>query len=320
MTAVFLLGAGFNADAANEAPASAYRYPMVRDLLAECFHLQSLAVGYSIEQLFQEAALRGDTRPMDLLASALTMADYDIFPRLCARRNSYLDFVDTFAPAQFLTFNYDSLLELLLFHRRLWRPEEGFGVIVEAELGYYPKADPVPKLSASTVLHLHGSLCLYRSEYHIRQRPGAGFDLLEVKKRPNYVFDPDAISTLFLPYDREMPELGYDIPGKRVIAPVPDKANELTRPFVREVYAKAIHAISAAAAMVAIGYSFSPNDRSSYAPLLASLHQKNVFVVSPNAFSIAPRMQHEWPAIRWITVNQSFHAWARAGFPLRSHS
>ncbi len=309
----FLLGAGFNFDAAHEVGGSRHPYPLVADLISECFQLRSLPAGASIEQLFQAAADRRDREPMNRLADALMFADYDIVPKLQAKSNVYQDFLDFAGVGPYLTFNYDALLELLLFRRRLWRPEEGFGVPLQVVRGHYPLAEEPPATSEAKVLHLHGSLYVYPSEYRIRQDQPERLAMIELKETPDYIFDPDSIAALFIPYDRRLPTAGFAYPGHRVVAPVPEKAAHLTGSFIRAGYDAAVHKLAGASQVVAIGYSFNPQDAGSFEPITRALTGKTLTVVAPDASATVRRMAAHSPQLEWRAVDCGFAAWVRAG-------
>lgn len=143
-SAIFLLGAGFNIDAAREAGSvygnSAYvgpyridcGYPLIADVLKLCFGLDKLPTGKSVEDLFSEAMQAGKYEPMEKLVHRLMEADYRIAQRLASSEspNSYREFFERFDGAQFLTFNYDSLPGIFLTQNGRWYPENGYGVPV----------------------------------------------------------------------------------------------------------------------------------------------------------------------------------------------
>lgn len=69
---IFLLGAGFNVDAASEAgnpdePGHSVRYPIVSELSKICFQLYTLPFGKTIEDLFQESIDKRENKPLDIL-------------------------------------------------------------------------------------------------------------------------------------------------------------------------------------------------------------------------------------------------------------
>src|SRR5207245_10889609 len=123
----------------------------------------------------------------------------------------------------------------------------------------------------SLVLHLHGSFCVYTSEYEIRRNPGDAIASLVPLERPRYGFDPDSISFCFAPYRPSMSSTGRVAIEERVIAPIPDKAQKLNQPFISETYGKACSFVRESGTLVAVGYSFNSYDRSSYQPVLQAL-------------------------------------------------
>jgi hypothetical protein len=327
---LFLIGAGFNADAACEAGpvygTSIYigrhqidcGYPLAADTARLCFGLAEVPSDKSIEDLFSEALEHDDYSPVEKLAQRLMQADYYLATRLACSEasNCYLAFLNRFAETQFLTFNYDSFVETFLFRLGYWYPHDGYGVPVEAEL--LPEAAVfADRKSTSLVLHLHGSFCLYTSESETRSDPGDRIEWLVQRERPCYIFDPDSISTIFAPYRRVLPRLGYQPVERRVIAPVPEKAEGLKQPFVRETYAKALGLVRESAALVAIGYSFNSYDRASYHPVLQALCEspdRTLFLVSPHAGKLAEKLRGEYAHLRVEPIEETFKGWAGASF------
>jgi len=201
----------------------------------------------------------------------LMQADYRIAGRLSAGQssNSYLTFLKHFPASHFLTFNYDSLIEILLFALGRWRPDEGYGVEVQTTLDN--DGIQLPARSENLVLHLHGSLCVYPSKFSISWvSSGRNHTGILQYRDPLFVFDPYNITNRFYPYGRVGPTLSQDHRPlyQRVLAPVPDKAKGLQASFIRAVHARATELVSPAERVVSIGYSFSPYDRASYDRLL----------------------------------------------------
>ena len=130
------------------------------------------------------------------------------------------------------------------------------------------EAPELPESSQQRVLHLHGSASVYASEFHIRRDHPERLAMIESRPEPLFVFDPDNLVEHFFPLVAPDPTPGYETPGGRIIAPVPDKAPTLSAPFVRATYGAAADVLAATPLLVAIGYSFNRNDASSYAPLL----------------------------------------------------
>lgn len=327
-----ILGAGFNYDAALEAGVPNVRYPMLGDLLRSCFDLTVLPSGVSIEDLFAEATKRRDRRPVERLCDLLQTADYEIVERLRADRgadgqllaagtqvtrrdNLYLRFLRHVSPCAILTFNYDSLVELLLYSMGRWRPDDGYGVPVHAELEPGLSHPPLlPERSSTIVLHLHGALCLYADEFLIREDPRTKMGMIEARSDPEFIFDPDVNTLSFFPFVRTYPRPSFEYVDGRIIAPVPRKAEVLQQVFVRRMTGRAIQAIGSADLLIAIGYRFTEVDEESYAPLLAAAAGKRVVLVLPEADELRGRMKREYPRVTWISQPYTFKAWGARGF------
>src|SRR5882762_196283 len=319
---LFLLGAGFDIDANREAGPvvkSHYgidcAYPLVSDVLKLCFGLDKTPEGKSIEDLFSDALQGNDYKPMEALVERLMGADYYIAERLASSRtsNSYRRFFDHFSDAQFLTFNYDSLPEIFLLQSGRWFPEDGYGVHVQTERASLGK--PVTHVkSSSLVIHLHGSACVFPIESEIKGNPVGGIaaELIHLEE-PLYAFDPDSITNCFRGYGRVMSITGHRRPDERVIAPIPDKSQDLKQAFIQKSYAVALPLIRKAGVVVAVGYSFNPYDRVSYHRILEALGQskeRTLFIVSPQAGEAAKRISSEYPALRVRPIGKTFGGWA----------
>jgi len=327
---LFLLGAGFNIDATHEAGpvygnsiyAGHYRidcgYPLVADVLKLCFRLDRLPEGKSVEDLFSEAVSSGNYKPLERLVGRLMEADYRLAQKLASSNtpNSYRKFFEEFSDAEFLTFNYDSLPEIFLAQLRRWCPEDGYGVPVATERQFGANL-PAGARSASLVLHLHGSLCVYAAEDEIRGTPFERVAELIHRGRPLYTFDADSITPCFPGYRRKMSNTGRVGIEERVIAPVPDKNEDLKQAFIRETYAKALSLLRETGTLVAIGYSFNVHDRVSYAPLLEALarsSERTLTIVSPQANEVRDRIAEEYPRLRVEVVQKTVREWAGDSF------
>ena len=322
---IFLLGAGFCVDAAYEAgnPTGVERpakYPLVHELLRLCFAKESLPPNQSIEDLFQESIDERNLEPRRILYETLMEADYYITPHLIAdgshRENVYMRFFADFPISPLLTFNYDSLPEILLLSKKAWRPEDGYGVPVRAEFksGLAADESSFPAKSQRIIFHLHGSLCIYPDEFYTEYEPGSKYGILREKERPEYIFDPDITGHRFFPFDRIPPTQNYRYKEERVIAPVPDKAKGLDSNFIKAVYGQAIDLIHNASGIIVIGYSFNTNDRASYFPLLKAAEKKRILIVSPDAKSLVQRLKDEFPRIDWRWEAMSFKEWVINGY------
>ena len=142
----------------------------------------------------------------------------------------------------------------------------------------------------------------YPSEFEKRREPGEAITWLHPLGRPRYGFDADSITTLYFPpYRRAMFNTGYVPIKERVIAPIPDKAQELKLPFISETYRRACSLVRESGTVVAIGYSFNHYDAASYGRILQSLTEsleRELIVVSPDASEPATRIRHEYPHLR----------------------
>ncbi len=319
---LFLLGAGFNADAKSEVDTSeGWGYPMVSELGNICFGIDTIPEGKSIEDLFQEALESNDDEPVKKLTYKLMEADYYITCKFLkdleaqGSSGSYARFFQHFDKSHFLTFNYDSLPEILLASLERWYPHDGYGMNVEA--GFKSRKKDLGNFhSTSLVLHLHGTLCVYASAYE-RERYSAYLKFLD---KPTFVFDPDAIGNRFPKFERIPPKLGFKMPEKRFIAPIPNKA-KLAQPqfadeiqvFVEATYAKALELIrNSNSPLVTIGYSFNPHDHSSFDPLL--MNAREVIIISPDAKDIKCRLSQQYLKVCFKALPYRFAEWVSHDF------
>lgn len=316
---LFLIGAGFNVDAATEAGPiyGDCSYPLILDTARLCFDLSAVPTGRSLEDLFSEALARGDYSPVEKLADSLMKADYYLAHRLALsdKPNCYRTFFEMAVGSHFLTFNYDSLPETFLIRMGCWFPKDGYGMSVDVGMPLNSEKS-ISQESTSLVLHLHGSLCLYTTEFEVHRNPGDPMALLRPSV-PRYTFDPDAISTNFAPYGRITPRLGHKPVERRVIAPVRNKAQGLREAFVRQTYDKALDLVRSSGNLVAIGYSFNTHDHASYRPILKALSetaQHNLLVVSPQARQVAERLRAEYPNLFVEAIEDTLRNWAAGSF------
>lgn len=316
----FILGAGFCADAASEAGESKHYYPLLDNLLKDCFGLTSLPQGKSIENLFDEAMQDHNRKPLKALYEKLMAADYHITPKLrdCGgRENAYLRFLRYFEDAFFLTFNYDSFIEILLMSLKRWRPDDGYGVSVDAKVkGNLIHQPPLPECSRNLVLHLHGTLCIYSSDYYIRPGLNGEIAQIEFKEEPDFIFDPDSITSCFFPFERPIPTTGFCKIEERVIAPIPNKAKGIKEVFIQRVHTKAMQFLRESKEIVVIGYQFNPHDHSSYQKLIQAATGSHIFLVLPEADELQARLKKEFPSVTWRAIPLSFKNWVNEECPL----
>ena len=324
---LFLLGAGFNIDANDESGPVInhyygtkidYEYPLVAAVLKLCFGLDKTPEGKSIEDLFFEALQARNYKPMEVLVDRLAGADYYVAQRLARSetQNPYRRFFENFRDAQFLTFNYDSLPELFLSQNGRWFPEDGYGIPVQTE--HAPGVKSLTKVkSSSLVIHLHGSACVFTIESRIKGNPAGAIAELIHLGEPLYGFDPDSISGCFPRYRRVMSITGRTRPDQRVIAPIPDKSEDLKQAFIQKSYSVALPLVRQEGVLVTVGYSFNPCDRASYRRVLQALEQtkeKTLFLVSPQAGGLAKRISNEYPALKVRSIGKTFGQWAADSF------
>lgn len=302
----FILGAGFNVDAAAEfeLPESV-RYPLVSDIRQLCFKPSNVPEKESVEDLFADAIDKEDYEPVRKLADYLRRADSEIAKSLAKSPesdqkpdagNAYQKFFRAFPDGNFLTFNYDSLPETLLFRMGYWRPEDGYGVDVAVNIAPH-LTEFSTGISRAKVLHLHGCLCIRTEEFALRREPGGAMSKLTEREKPLYQFDPASIVNNFSPFDGSP---GFDLVEERIIAPVPDKAEGLNEKFIRAVYKSAGSTLEASKTVVAIGYSFNAHDRASYQPLLDSIRRppgRQLVLVDPEAKQVVERLRTEFPGL-----------------------
>jgi len=315
---LFLIGAGFNVDALDEAgnPSGVGPYPTVNELLVYCFDDQSDLSGKSIEELFQESIESGNWEPMNSLSTLLSQADYNIPELLNATPNAYSRFLDRYKDATFLTFNYDSLLEILLFNRGLWVPDDGFGVTVQVNRENQRRASNLPKTSHNQILHLHGTFTVYASDYEIDFSSSTG--MLIDRNSPHFIFDADRIANCFRPYERQMPTTGYESIERRVIAPVPEKATQEANTFIRSVNEKAKLLLEKCERLIVIGYSFNAHDDVSFRYIFEALEEQGseVILISPDAKNVCLRLKDQFGKIQFKPYELGFSAWAEKDFPV----
>jgi hypothetical protein len=312
---IFIVGAGFNADASAEVePWGRVKYPLLSDL-DSCFVAANGPKGESVEQRFQAAIDKNNYEPLKALGKLLMKADCFATGNLLAG-SCYLDFLNAFPTATILTFNHDCLPEIIAYQLGQWRPEDGFGVAVRAELNPLYSGFVLPRESIRKILHLHGSLYVYGVETAINPGGSGAVDVLQHLEVAQFVFDPYSVSHKFPSHRRPAAGLIYQHPYERFIAPVPSKADGLKREFIHQVHDRARYLLSKGSdIVVAVGYSFNPNDSASYEPLLKALNASKVLVVVPEAVGLVRRLRSDYSSINWVPMACGFGKWAEAGFP-----
>ena len=322
-TPIFVVGAGFNIDASRYVSSLREKvsYPTVGDLATACFALANLPDTVSIEQLFQKSIDDRNRVPIERLCELLLKGDYylsEAFDNPAQDLALYQHLLTAFPDSNFVSFNYDGLLDIMLLHRNEWRPDDGFGVPVGVE--HHPNLDAhgIPRQSHRVVAHLHGSLYVYTQDYTFSAPDRGGTRWMERLADPLFLFDPNASGHRFSPFLRAHSSFVYEDVYERIIAPIPDKATALSAQFVQRSFARALQLVDAANSAVAVGYRFAPLDIDSYSPIVNRLvaQDKPLAVVAPDANATVARLTSTF-AIRATPVPCTFAQWATNGFPLQ---
>jgi SIR2-like domain len=319
---LFLIGAGFNIDAGSHRTSwgHEFRYPLINDVARLCFDLElsNIPHGRSIEDLFADAQDASNSEPMRRLTDILMDADHYIAGSLAQSGGStcYSQLFDRFVGSNYLTFNYDSLLEILLLRKKQWFPDDGFGVPAQTSLQFGVTV-PADQKSASKVFHLHGSLCLNFTEFDMLGNPTDDTAWLDPSAPTRFMFDPGCLNEDFWPYLRVAPSLHYQPASNRVIAPVPNKGSLLTQKFSEAIYEKARALTEGSGTLISIGYSFNSHDRESYDPILRALdasQNRRLVLISPDAGDSVQRINACFPGLNVSAIATTFKEWASTGF------
>jgi hypothetical protein len=338
MNPIFLLGAGFGAEAQSLAGPILRKnllgqeneiqcgYPLVKDLPAICFPDAQPAIAPGlVEQRLADSIAVGKRAPVDRLLERLKIADYYLAPKLVGRtsiENQYRTFFSEFSESVFINFNYDSFVEFALLNVGTWSPDGGFGVEVGFDLTYHAK--PVQLMpSRSVVLHPHGSLLVYTREFSVGPPDQEGTRLVEKREPPDFMFDAGTLEKRFHPFTRPIHGLGYEPHlSPRVIAPIPQKADHLRGAFVVAVMQRARRLLTTTGSAVAIGYAFADWDQDSFYPLIHSLAEHprpRLLIVSPDARATVDRLKSSCGPISLAPQPMRFTEWVNARYPGLSH-
>ena len=110
--------------------------------------------------------------------------------------------------------------------------------------------------------------------------------------------------------------IGLDDMRDQIIAPVPNKAQGLTQPFIRDSYDKAVSILRQSSTVVSIGYSFNRHDQVSYGPLLDAIRtsqNKRLLVVCPDADQVVQMLDNQGLSVE--AIKKTFKQWVCASFP-----
>jgi len=332
---IILLGAGFNADVSLDISISDPHvkdnynaYPLISDIEKICNYPK----GSNVEELLSNDIKKGNFQPLHNLCEKIMGADHWLIPTLLESLGCYNRFFEKFKDHQFLTFNYDSLVECFLMKLGYWNPEEGYGVPVKVGTPAWRKTKEAAGEycnnfnGLSKVLHLHGTFCVYASDCEITKNSNNSSYGLIQDSEPRFIFNPGCIGKLFGNYkgcpltqgfEQENP-LSSIYASRRIVAPIPDKTDGLKKLFVEKMYKSATKLIKESGKLIVIGYSFNPLDIGSYKPIiraLAGAENPTMLLVSPDAdkaCSIINRYMQN-PKINLIPVNKPFKDWVSIG-------
>ncbi|MCF6777722.1 hypothetical protein L3V83_14215 [Thiotrichales bacterium 19X7-9] len=319
MKPIILLGAGFNADVKSEVSIEDtgvdenYKdYPLLNKMAKICNYDENDNIE---EQLYKDIR-QNNLEPLTNFCDAIMGCDYYLAQKLRDDSNNcYYRFFDEFKGYQFLTFNYDSLPEIILLELAYWHPKDGYGIPVQYNYdAVLKRIGNIPQHSSqSKVLHLHGTFCV-GSDY-ITTADKTGNIRLEDQK-PHFIFDTSSISNAFPSFIR-IPS--YSQIERRIIPPIPNKAAKLKQEFIQSIYKISNEYIRNSGQLITIGYSFNDHDVDSYRPLLTSLNDcanPLMLIVSPDAHDICARLRQKdfTKNIDIRIVDKTFREWVNSDY------
>jgi len=297
------------------------RYPLVEDIRSFCFGPDDDR-NDSVEDLFSMVYIQRDHVVLNRLASVILGGDHYIASKIYDnKRNPYYKFIQHFEDKNYLSFNYDCLLEECLYKRKLWTPEDGFGVVAEVETELWVKQDDLIQESQSLVIHPHGSIYLYPVESDQSKPDSSGMQWLTMRDMPLFIFDPDCNTSLFgHRYSCPVPQHGYQHPEERFIPPISNKSGSLEDRYYQILMERSIDLVNESDVLVSIGYSFADTDTCSYKDIFSHhfRDEKPLIVISPGSKDIKEMLNKKYrPMSPYIvSLPMTFAQWAERGFPL----
>jgi hypothetical protein len=299
-----------------------YCYPNVEELRQICFGPETDR-SVTTEELFEKAYAEHDHFVLKRLTDLLLGADHYIADTIIQNATSpYFSFLNAMNQAQFVSYNYDGFLELLLLRTKRWTPHDGFGVKAEV---FVPtgisssERDTAKPTSMTTVLHLHGSLYLYPVESRVDRDPGQALALLRMLEEPRFLFDPDCNTQHFSPFCSSGAAHGYELPQQRFVPPLSNKSGSLEERYYKILRGRAMDLVGASSSLLSIGYSFADSDRLSHDEILEKSFGagKSLTIIDPQAETIAVRLRSDYGKYKpnIDSRNETFAEWVGQGLP-----
>lgn len=231
------------------------------------------------------------TSRLDLqhLKSAFKTYMYLIFNRLQINEVAELFAKIIDVQDEFITFNYDLVLEKLLLKHELWSPLDGY-----INIGDFENENDCLILTQNNfiskvkIYKLHGSINWESSDYNLdfENKIYISMDDIESQKFHldiNLEREAHKISS--------MPEVGYLGAHSPVFIP-PSYVKPFNNRQISQIWKSAIFRISETDELVIIGYSFRPEDSNS-ALLISSLPKESIIkIVDPNSEEIISRLKN----------------------------
>jgi hypothetical protein len=210
------------------------------------------------------------------------------------RKDSALlgSFIDNMLPGDtIVTFNYDLVVESALFRRRLWCPNDGYGIRFEN----IPPADQRNDVPTKFLLNkIHGSL------------NWEGPDMFQPQLELEFFYDDG--TPIFPGYLKdERPRRGLPFQGGHGGCwMMPSFVKQFAIPELLQVWENAFAALKKADSVVAVGYSLPPEDSAACLLLgTTDLREKSLTLVNRNSEKLVGRYMkitsHKDTAIKLYT-------------------
>lgn len=253
-----------------------------------------------------------NTSRLDLqhLKSAFKTYMYLIFHKLQSNELAELFAKIIDVQDEFITFNYDLVLEKLLLKHGLWSPLDGYINIGDFENeNDYLVLTQNKFISKVKIYKLHGSINWEASDYNLDFENKIYISMDDIESQ-NFYLD--------INLGREthkisaMPEIGYLGAHRPVFIP-PSYVKPFNNRQISQIWKSAILRIAQTHELVIIGYSFRSEDSNS-ALLISSLPNNSIIkIVDPNSQEIILRLKNFGLDNEFITYSsleefvKSFH-------------